>query len=79
MLLAVSALAIILRGVRSTVAVLSLLVLFLALALLLAVDDIVIDPGAVINVDIKVVHVLPIDRKGRQARHGTAKGGLGGQ
>lgn len=79
MLLAVSALAIILRGVRSTVAVLSLLVLFLALALLLAVDDIVIDPGAVINVDIKVVHVLPIDREGRQARHGTAKGGLGGQ
>jgi hypothetical protein len=58
---------------------LTLLTLDRQTLLLLSIDDIIVNSSAVIEVDIEIVHVLPIDRQGRQARHGAGEGGLGRQ
>jgi len=55
---------------------LTLLTLGRQTLLLLSIDDIIVNSRAVIEVDIEIVHVLPINRQGRQARHGAGEGGL---
>mmetsp|Transcript_9877 Transcript_9877/g.16170 ORF Transcript_9877/g.16170 Transcript_9877/m.16170 type:complete len:418 (+) Transcript_9877:211-1464(+) len=44
--------------------------------LMLSVNNIIINPLAVIDINIKILHILPINRQRRQARHGTSKGGF---
>mmetsp|Transcript_26253 Transcript_26253/g.39706 ORF Transcript_26253/g.39706 Transcript_26253/m.39706 type:complete len:223 (+) Transcript_26253:303-971(+) len=52
------------------------ILLLLLLLLLLGIHDIIVNTFTMIHINVKVVHILPINRKSRQARHGTTKCGL---